>query len=164
MRQTTRIVLIALAILCLILAVKRRSAHSSTGLYVLLPLAATQECGERREIVVQILRDNSLKINAETVSKENLADRLKEIYQVRVERVLFVKADPGASFQEIVSVIDLAKGSVPNLYVALLTPASQTAPCWLIKPLSLRSNAKPRIALCVPTNEVSCVDDFFEQE
>jgi biopolymer transport protein ExbD len=132
MRQTRRALLIALASLCLILAVKKRSAQRPAGLYVLLPLAATQECGERREIVVQVLRDNSLKINGETVSNEHLADRLREIYQLRVERVLFVKADPDAGFQELVNVIDVAKGSVPNLYVALLTPASQTAPCWFM--------------------------------
>jgi biopolymer transport protein ExbD len=134
MRQTARTVLIALVILCLILAVKKRSVHSSAGLYVLLPLAVTQECGERREIVLQILRDKSLKINGETVSNEDLADRLGEIYQVRVERALFVEADPDASFQEVISVINFAKESVPNLYVVLLTPASQTAPCLFIYP------------------------------
>ena len=33
-----------------------------------------------------------------------------------------------------------------------------------VRASSLRPNVKQRIAVCLPTNEVCCVDDFFEQE
>jgi biopolymer transport protein ExbD len=134
MRPTIRTTLLALLTVILIRTAVKRVPHSSVGFYVELPLRVTHsECGERRDIVVQISNTNSLSINAEKVSPENLGGRLRELYQVRAERVLFVAANPDVSFQEVVRIIDIARGAVTNLYVSLLTPAAQNEPCFFIK-------------------------------
>jgi biopolymer transport protein ExbD len=124
MRLTIRIVLIALASLILILTISKHLARKSAGIYVELPLHVTRsDCGERRDIVLQISNEGSLRINAETVSREKFGERLRDLYRVRVERVLFVTADSNVRFQGVVGIIDEARGSVTNLYVTLLTPA-----------------------------------------
>jgi len=142
MRSTTRILLITLVSLISVLTVlkrfRRESAvfsRKSTGFYVQLPVHVTHSgCGDGREIIVQISNDDSLRVNGETVPKESFAEQLKDLYRVRVERVLFVKPDADVSFQEVVGIIDVAKGAVTNLYVSLLTPAAQKEPCLVIKP------------------------------
>ena len=142
MRSKTRILLIALVSLILVLTVLKRFtrestafSRKSTGFYVELPVHVTHSaCGDGRQIVVEISNDNSLRVNRETMSKESFAERLKDLYRVRVERVLFVKPDADVGFQEVVGIIDVAKGAVTNLYVSLLTPAAQKEPCLVIKP------------------------------
>ena len=136
MRLRIRALLIALLTVILILTVVKRLCHRSAGFYVELPLHVTEsECRrlKNKDIVVQISNANSLRINAETISHESLRERLREVYQVRAERVLFVAADPDVSFQEVIRIIDVARGSITNLDVSLLTPTSQKEPCLFIK-------------------------------
>lgn len=134
MRLTIRSLLIALVTIILIFTIVKPLSHTSVGFYVKLPLHVTEsDCGDRRDIFVHISSENSLRINGETVQRKTLGDRFKEIYRVRAERVLFVSADPDVSFQDVVGIMDVARGSVTNLYVSLLTPAAQKEPCLFIK-------------------------------
>jgi biopolymer transport protein ExbD len=134
MRLMIRILLVALVILILVLTILKRLMHQSEGFYVELPLHRTQsECGDYRDIVVQISKEHTLSVVGETVPSEILAARLRELYRVRAERVLFVGADSDVRFQEVVGIIDVARASVTNLQVALLTPAAQKGPCLFIK-------------------------------
>jgi len=65
-----------------------------------------------RTVVVQLLKGAgdkaSLKINQDDVTWENLEGRLNDIFKTRAEKVMFVKADPDLTFNEVAQVIDIA--------------------------------------------------------
>lgn len=134
MRLTIRILLIATAVLIIGLRVSKRLNSRSSGFYVLLSgHVSPSECGDFSVIVLQISKEHSFRINYETVSSESLRGRLREIYRLRAERVLLVRADPDVSFQEVVGAIDITQGAVTNLYLVLVTPEEEKEPCLFIK-------------------------------
>ena len=49
-------------------------------------------------------------INQEAVTKENLGNRLTEIFKTRNERTMFVQGDTELLFNSVVDVIDIARG------------------------------------------------------
>ncbi|HZD30480.1 MAG TPA: biopolymer transporter ExbD [Candidatus Angelobacter sp.] len=65
-----------------------------------------------RTVVVQLLKGNgdkaNLKINQDDVTWENLEGRLNDIFKTRAEKVMFVKADPDLTFNEVAQVIDIS--------------------------------------------------------
>jgi len=65
-----------------------------------------------RTIVVQLLKGAgdkpALKINQDDVTWENLEGRLNDIFKTRAEKVMFVKADPDLTFDNVAQVIDIA--------------------------------------------------------
>jgi biopolymer transport protein TolR len=63
-----------------------------------------------RTVVVSVDAQGSLMINQEAVTKENLGNRLTEIFKSRNERTMFVQADSQLLFNSVVDVIDIAKG------------------------------------------------------
>lgn len=63
------------------------------------------------QIVLEVAADGSYKINTEAVAHDNLERRLHEIYDNRPDKVLFVKGDTAASYQTIMTAIDVARGS-----------------------------------------------------
>jgi biopolymer transport protein TolR len=65
-----------------------------------------------RTVVVQLLKGSgdkaNLKINQDDVTWENLEGQLNDIFKTRAEKVMFVKADPDLTFNEVAQVIDIA--------------------------------------------------------
>jgi len=65
-----------------------------------------------RTIVVQVLKGGgdrpALKINQDDVTWDNLEGRLNDIFKTRAEKVMFVKADPDLTFNDVAQVIDIA--------------------------------------------------------
>ena len=65
-----------------------------------------------RTVVVQLLKGSgdkaSLKINQDDVTWENLEGRLNDIFKTRAEKIMFVKADPDLTFNDVAQVIDIA--------------------------------------------------------
>ena len=65
-----------------------------------------------RTIVVQLLKGGgdqaALKINQDDVTWDNLEGRLNDVFKTRAEKVMFVKADPDLTFNEVAQVIDIA--------------------------------------------------------
>jgi len=65
-----------------------------------------------RTVVVQLLKGSgdkaALKINQDDVTWENLEGRLNDIFKTRAEKVMFVKADPDLTFNEVAQVIDIS--------------------------------------------------------
>jgi biopolymer transport protein ExbD len=59
-----------------------------------------------RTIVVQVLKNNTIKINQDDVSLDNLQARLEDIFKTRAEKVAFVKGDEDLTFAEVATVID----------------------------------------------------------
>jgi biopolymer transport protein ExbD len=63
------------------------------------------------QIVLEVLPDGSYSINTEKVDKSRLGPRLKEIYDPRPEKIIFVKGDPSVKYQSVIEAMDIARGS-----------------------------------------------------
>ena len=50
-------------------------------------------------------------INSEKVDEANLGRRLKEIYDPRPEKIIFVKGDPKVKYERVVHAMDVSRGS-----------------------------------------------------
>jgi biopolymer transport protein TolR len=74
-----------------------------------------------RTVVVQIMKDKSVKINQEDTTWDALENRLLEIFKTRAERVVFVKGDPDLEFAMVARAIDAAHGANIDK-VGLMTP------------------------------------------
>jgi biopolymer transport protein ExbD len=59
-----------------------------------------------RTIVVQVLKNNTLKINQDDVTLDKLQGRLEDIFKTRAEKVAFVKGDENLTFADVAVVID----------------------------------------------------------
>jgi biopolymer transport protein ExbD len=79
-------------------------------------------------VVLEVLAGNdgavTYKLNQATISRDNIAARLADIYRSRQNRVLFVKGDDQVAFNRIADVVDMghAAGAID---VGLLTPATK---------------------------------------
>jgi biopolymer transport protein TolR len=65
-----------------------------------------QQNVDERTIVVQVLKNNTLKINQDDVPLDKLQGRLEDIFKTRAEKVAFVKGDEDLTFSDVAVVID----------------------------------------------------------
>jgi biopolymer transport protein ExbD len=63
------------------------------------------------QIVLEVLPGNVFKINTEPVPANRLAARLKEIYDPRPEKIIFVKGDEKVKYFEVIHAMDVARGA-----------------------------------------------------
>jgi biopolymer transport protein ExbD len=63
------------------------------------------------QIVLEVLPGGQYAINREPVDSANLGTRLKEIYDPRPDKIIFVKGDPKVEFQEVIHAMDVARGA-----------------------------------------------------
>jgi len=72
-----------------------------------------QDQSDQRTVVIQVLKDHSMKINQEEVNytEQTLGPRLEDIFKTRAERVVFVKGDPDLEYQYVARAIDIAHGA-----------------------------------------------------
>lgn len=66
---------------------------------------------ESNQIVLEVLADGSYEINSQPVSAGGLDARLREIYDPRPDKIIFVKGDPSIKYQEVVKAMDIARGA-----------------------------------------------------
>jgi len=71
----------------------------------------TQVNNQPDQIVLQVLPGGTYKINSEAVPKEKLAARLKEIFEPRPDKIIFVKGDPKVKYQDVIFGMDQARGA-----------------------------------------------------
>jgi biopolymer transport protein ExbD len=64
-----------------------------------------------KTVVVTLDRTGLIKINQDDVEMRYLGDRLQEIFKTRNDRTIFVNADHDLLFNDVVQVIDIAKGA-----------------------------------------------------
>jgi biopolymer transport protein ExbD len=62
---------------------------------------------------IVVTRDNTgaLKVNQDEVEIQNLASKLQGIFKTRNDRTMFVNGDPDLLFNDVVEIIDIAKGA-----------------------------------------------------
>ena len=87
---------------------------SQKGLDVNLPAetkTAQQTQVDVSQIVIEYTADRKLSVNKQDVSVAELEERLRTIYEERKDKTLFIAADGGLRYGDIVEVIDAAKGA-----------------------------------------------------
>ncbi len=65
---------------------------------------------QSNQIVLEVL-PTGYSINSEKVDEANLGRRLKEIYEPRPEKIIFVKGDPKTKYGQVVHAMDVSRGS-----------------------------------------------------
>ena len=65
---------------------------------------------QSNQIVLEVTGTDYL-INTEKVDESHLAGRLKEIYDPRPEKVIFVKGSPDVKYERIIHAMDISRGS-----------------------------------------------------
>ena len=71
----------------------------------------TPSTPQSNQIVLEVLPGGQFSINTEKVDKPRLGPRLKEIYDPRPEKIIFVKGDPEVKYQDVIEAMDIARGS-----------------------------------------------------
>ena len=87
---------------------------SQRGLDVNLPAetkTAQQTQVDVSQIVIEYTSDRKLSVNKSDVTVADLEERLRKIYEERKDKTLFIAADGGLRYGDIVEVIDAAKGA-----------------------------------------------------
>ena len=82
------------------------------GIDINLPETDTGGIGpDKRSIVLTLERDLSVKINQIPTTIDLLENELRNLFQTRTEKTIFIRADETASYKEVLRLIDIAKGA-----------------------------------------------------
>lgn len=64
-----------------------------------------------KTIVVTRDKSGALKVNQDEVELRGLGPKLQEIFKTRNDRTMFVNGDPELLFNDVIEIIDIAKGA-----------------------------------------------------
>ena len=84
------------------------------------------------QIVLEYGADRSIAVNHQPIPLEQLETRLRDVFETRKEKTMFIVGDPSLRYGDIVAVIDAAKGAgvekVGIVTMGLRNEANGTAP------------------------------------
>jgi biopolymer transport protein ExbD len=63
------------------------------------------------QIVLEVLPGGIFKVNTQPVPKAELAKKLKDIYDPRPDKIIFVKGDPAVKYSDVIAAMDVARGA-----------------------------------------------------
>jgi biopolymer transport protein TolR len=86
-------------------------------------------------IVIEIKQDGSLAINTQPVARENLSAKFHEIYDVRPDKLLFIKVHNSREYREVIEVIDVARGAGVKVF-GIAPPTAEEAAATAAAPAS----------------------------
>jgi biopolymer transport protein TolR len=66
---------------------------------------------ENKTVVVQVLKNDKLKINNEDANWDTLGPRIEQVFKDRAEKVAFVKGDNDVLFMSVARAIDIMRGA-----------------------------------------------------
>jgi biopolymer transport protein ExbD len=72
------------------------------------------------QIVLEVLPGGTFRLNTQPVTKAELAKKLKDIYDPRPDKIIFIKGDPAVKYSDVISAMDVARGS--GVKVIAMTP------------------------------------------
>jgi biopolymer transport protein TolR len=84
------------------------------GVDVNLPLETEQKAQANpndNQIVLEYGADRSIAVNHQVISLDQLETRLRDVFETRKEKTMFIVGDPSLRYGDIVAVIDAAKGA-----------------------------------------------------
>jgi biopolymer transport protein ExbD len=86
---------------------------SQKGVDVNLPLETNKPNTNTpsEQIVLEFNADRSIAVNKQVVTLPTLQDKLRDIFETRREKTMFIVGDPSLRYGEIIAVIDAAKGA-----------------------------------------------------
>jgi biopolymer transport protein ExbD len=103
------------------------------GLAAMMPQPPQRDypAGPENAVVVQLLehglgQEPTLKINQEDATWDTLQGRLTDVYKMRAEKVMFVKADDDVAFESVAKAIDIGHASGVEK-IALITFKAEVA-------------------------------------
>jgi len=70
-----------------------------------------QQQQQTAQIVLSLHADGSMDINTQPVTKAELPARLRGIYDVRPDKLIFIKSDNSRRYIEVIELIDVARGA-----------------------------------------------------
>ena len=78
---------------------------------VTLPTAQSAKMPNRLpgEVIVNIARDGRISVNQQTLTREDLADRLRRLAQFFPGQSVVIRADKQTSYEQLVGIIDLCR-------------------------------------------------------
>lgn len=62
-----------------------------------------------QQIVLEVLPNGAFAVNKEPLNRDNLVKRLKEIYDPRPDKLIFIKGDPTVKYQDVIYAMDMAR-------------------------------------------------------
>ena len=63
------------------------------------------------QIVLEVLPNGQFAVNKQPVAKAALAAKLKEIYDPRPDKIIFVKGDPTVKYEDVIWAMDVSRGA-----------------------------------------------------
>ena len=90
------------------------------SLDVQLPIEKEVATAPSTPIVIEIEANGNLLLNTRPVPRDQLSERLSEIYSRRPDKVLFVKASGDVVYQDVITVMDAARGAGVEVLGAML--------------------------------------------
>lgn len=84
------------------------------GMDINLPLETDSPSAPQvnnQQIVLEYGADRSIAVNKQIVTIQNLESFLRDTFETRKEKTMFIVGDPNLRYADIVSVIDAAKGA-----------------------------------------------------
>ena len=79
-----------------------------------------------QQIVLEVLPNGAFAVNKEPLNKDNMVKRLKEIYDNRPDKLIFVKGDPTVKYQDVIFAMDMARQA--GVKVIGVPPKDKSAP------------------------------------
>jgi biopolymer transport protein TolR len=83
------------------------------GVDVNLPLETENKASkpDDNQIVLEYGADRSIAVNHQPIALDQLETRLRDVFESRKEKTMFIVGDPSLRYGDIVAVIDAAKGA-----------------------------------------------------
>jgi biopolymer transport protein TolR len=63
------------------------------------------------QIVLEVLPGNVFRVNSQPIPRNDLPKRLKEIYDPRPDKIIFIKGDPTVKYSDVIYAMDVARGA-----------------------------------------------------
>ncbi len=101
------ILLVLLIIFMLVIPMSRKALD----LQLPDPTETQQSENPPPQIVLEVMPGDRFLVNKEPLNRQTLGPRLKEIYDGRPEKIIFVKGDPKVKYADVIFAMDVSRGS-----------------------------------------------------
>jgi len=97
------------------------------GVDINLPLETktTQPRSDQTQVIVELTADRQLAVNKVPLPMANLSDYLRNLFESRTDKTMFIIGAPTLRYQEIVDIIDAGVGA--GAKIALVTETQRAA-------------------------------------
>jgi biopolymer transport protein ExbD len=86
---------------------------SNAGLDVGLPQSQEENNAPPRtdQLVLELKVDGAITINMKPINREELPSKIRDLFETRADKTLFLHADKDLKYKEVVSVLDVLEGN-----------------------------------------------------